>query len=186
MLCHGQGDPTLNLPGCCYLPGGTVCPMRWMVNEAGNVIDSNGVNVGSLDSAIRNTFGVNNPNIREQIKQFIGRLDGVGPRMFVCMAFGYAARDHWAEFMAQTGGVWGVSDEVILEQRWSEEYEVGGSATAVGDAWEAAGKPRNWCVTFGPDEGHCCFRETQQVNDTQAAKVTATRVSVSGRSTLGG
>jgi hypothetical protein len=38
----------------------------------------------------------------------------------------------------------------------------------VADAWEAIGKPRDWCPKYGPAEGQCCFSEPEPVNATKA------------------
>lgn len=44
----------------------------------------------------------------------------------------------------------------------------------IADAWEALGKPRNWCPTYGPAENQCCFAEDQATNDTKAAGIPVT------------
>lgn len=187
MICHGQGDP--DSFGCCEIGGYGICPMRWLIDTTGEVFISNDgetlTSLGALDTAIRNGFGVNNPNIRDDIKDFIGRQDGAGPSMIICTAFGNAARDHWAEFMVEVSNVWEISDGPLADQRWSEEFDVGGSAEWVGDQWAAQGRPRDWCVSFGTvPEGTgkaCCFTEDQATNDAGVANLSATSVSVRGR-----
>ena len=182
MICHGQGDPRADWQdgGCCFIAG-EICPMRWAVDSAGDVWDSTRTNLGDLDALIRSVYGVNNPNTRDDIIEFLGWQ--AGTTMFVCTAFGAAAVAHWDEFMASQGQQIVMTDRVQADVRWSEEFDVGGSAEAVGDAWEAAGKPRNWCTTYGPTEqtGQCCHREDQATNDARAAGVSVTRVSVSSQ-----
>lgn len=150
--------------------------MRWRIDAAGDVHLADRSNIGPLDDAIRTVFGVNQPQIRAQVIGFLGWQAGVD--MNVCTAFGFAARDHWAEFMAQNGGVWEIVDRATADARWSDEFDAGGSAELVGIEWETQGRSRYWCVTFGPTEGHCCHREDQATNDARRADLSATSVSV--------
>ena len=138
MICHAQGDPHADPQsgGCCWIAG-NICPMRWFVDASGDVYDSDRVLVDTLDQAIRNTFGVNNPMV----------------------------------------------DRPQFDVRWGEEYAVGGSAEAVGDAWEGISRPRDWCVVYGPSEGQCCHREDQATNDARRANVTVTGVSIRSQAT---
>jgi hypothetical protein len=185
MICHGKGDQRADWQdgGCCHIAGVTppsgICQMRWAIDTNGDVYNSNRQNIGQLDDLIKTVYGVNNPNTRQEIANFLGWQTGI--QLFVCTAFGQAAVDHWDEFMAPQGQEIVMTDRAQADVRWGEEFEVGGSAVAVGDAWAASNKPRNWCVVFGPPEGHCCWREDQTTNDANAAAVTTTRVSVSSQ-----
>jgi hypothetical protein len=40
------------------------------------------------------------------------------------------------------------------------------------------GKPRNWCMTYGPTEGQCCYGEDQTTNDTNANVLDVVAVTV--------
>lgn len=177
-LCHGQGDPRVDTQdgGCCHIAGVGVCPMRWFVDATGDVYDSDRNLVDTLDEAIRTTFGVNNPNTRDDIVEFLGWQTGV--EMFICTAAGRSAVDHWVEFMSVQGQTLTMTDRAQFDVRWGEEFDVGGSAEAIGDIWAAAGQPRNWCVTYGPTEGHCCHREDQATNDARRANLSTTAVNV--------
>ena len=179
MICHAQGDPHADPQsgGCCWIAG-NICPMRWFVDASGDVYDSDRVLVDTLDQAIRNTFGVNNPNRRDEIVEFLGWT--AGTEMFVCTAAGHAAVDHWDEFMSPQMEM---VDRPQFDVRWGEEYAVGGSAEAVGDAWEGISRPRDWCVVYGPSEGQCCHREDQATNDARRANVTVTGVSIRSQAT---
>lgn len=180
MICHGQGDQRADphTSGCCELPGAGngICPMRWRVDPTGNVYNSSNTLVDTLDQAIRNTFGVNNPNIREDIVEFLGWQPGF--TMMLCTAAAQAAVDHWAEFMASQGQAIVMTNRAQFDVRWSEEFNAGGSAEAVGDVWVTIARPRNWCVTFGPDLGQCCHRENQATNDTRRGLLSTAAVSV--------
>lgn len=180
MICHGQGDLTLPLPGCCYLPGGTVCPQRWRIDYTGldpttqtrqaHIFDSSGTDLGTVDAFVKQVHSGKPRQDRV--------VDVIQGAVFVCGALANAVIANGIP----TGANWASE----FDAAWSAVYEPGGAAAVVGDAWAAVGKPRNWCVSFGPAEGHCCFGEDQATNDAKAAALTTTRVSIASRSTLGG
>lgn len=189
MICHSQGDKDhpsnadWQDGGCCHIPGvvppSNICPMRWAIDTNGSVFNSNRQNIGQLDDLIKTVYGVNNPNTRLNIINFLGWQSGL--QMYICTAFAQAAVDHWNEFMAVQNQQLVMTNRTQADIRWSEEFNTGGSAVSIGDAWANLGKPRNWCVVYGPPEGHCCFREDQATNDARRSLVTTTRVSVSSQ-----
>ena len=178
MICHGQGDPRTDLQdgGCCFIDG-NVCPSRWYVDYTGaattrdaHLIDSTGADLGTVDAYVK---AVHNGKPRQD--RVVDVIEG---RTFVCGAL--------ADTVAADGIPTGANWEADFEAAWSAAYEAGGVAEVTGDAWAASGKPRNWCVSFGPGEGQCCFREDQATNDARVANISTVSVTVASRSTMTG
>jgi len=145
------------------------------------VWDANRTNLGQLDTVIRTVFGVNNPNIRARIIAYLGWQAGVS--IMLCTVAGRAAALYWDEFMSTAGQTITLTNRAQLEVRWGGEYQPGGSAAAIGDAWEAIGRPRNWCISFGSPEGECCHAEDAATNNARRANLTSTSVSVRSQAT---
>lgn len=178
MICHGQGDQRVDLfdGGCCFIAG-QICPQRWYIDYTGaattrdaHIIDASGTDLGTVDAFVKQ---IHNGKPRQD--RVVEVIEGA---LYVCGAL--------ANAVIADGIPTGANWEADFDAAWSAEYDVGGSAEAVGDAWEALGKPRNWCVSYGPGEGQCCFGEDQATNDARAANLTTTRVTIASRSTLGG
>lgn len=151
--------------------------MRWRIDYTGaattrdaHIFDANDNDLGTVDSFVKQ---VHNGKPRQDRV-----VDVIQGAVYVCGAL--------ANSVIADGIPTGANWEVDFEAAWSAQYEPGAAAEVVGDAWEAIGKPRNWCVTYGPGEGQCCFGEDQATNDTKAANLSVTRVTIASRSTLGG
>jgi len=181
MICHGQGDPREDpfFGGCCYV-NGAICPHRWFVDYTGldpvtqtrqaHIYDHNRVDLGTVNAFVQQ---VHSGAPRQD--RVVAAIQG---SVYVC---GVVANTVIADGIP-TGGNWAAT----FDSAWSAAYQPGGMAADVGDAWEAINKPRNWCVSYGPDLDQCCFREDQATNNTKAAVLSTTRVMVASRSTLGG
>lgn len=183
MICHGQGDQRADLfdGGCCYI-NGQVCPHRWFIDYTGaattrdaRIIDASGADLGSVDQYVKS---VHNGKPRQD--RVVEVIEG---SLYVC---GVLANTVIADGIP-TGANW----EADFDAAWSAEYEPGGAAADVGDYWASQGSPRNICVTCLGNarpgaRAKCCFAEDQATNDARAANLTATRVAIASRSTLGG
>lgn len=161
MLCHGQGDVAHD--GCCYV-NGQVCPNRWRIDRSidpdGVVFDAAGVSLGTVDAVARSFVG-NNPQRRATV------AEAVQGTRYICSA----------AVLAIDADPSILNDRTMFEAAWEArpEYQV------VADAWEANGQPRNWCMSFGPAEGQCCYAEDQATNDAKRAALSATAVSIRRR-----
>jgi hypothetical protein len=174
MICHGQGEPQEDpfLGGCCFI-NGSVCPHRWFIDRTGPepvIVNHQRVVLGTLTAYINTLFNSGPRRTRAQ-QMLQGTNYGCGVIL-----------TELAQNGVPTGGNWATE----LDTRWSALYAEGAVADDVGDAWAAIGKPRNWCVSYGPGEDQCCFGETQTVNDQRATALHVTRVTIASRSTLGG
>ena len=165
MICHGQGDQRANLfdGGCCFVDG-AVCPNRWFIDRSPGsavtqalVLDSTGASLGTVDAVTRSYVG-NNPSRRQEVYD---ELQGV---LYLCKAAiaAIAANPSIRNNRATFDAAWAARSE----------YQ------PIADAWEAIGKPRNWCQLYGPTEGQCCFGETTTVNAARAATLSAVAVTV--------
>lgn len=160
MLCHGSGDNDGFFGGCCHISGVGVCPNRWYIDWTtvdGEVFDSDQSSLGTVDDVARSYVG-NNPNRRAQV------AEAVQGTRYICSA----------AVLAIDADPSILTDRAAFEAAWeaTAEYQ------AVADLWEARNKPRNWCMTFGPTEGQCCFREDQATNDTARANLHSTAVTI--------
>lgn len=157
MLCHGQGDLEADPfdGGCCWV-NGQVCPNRWYI-ENGSVFDSNRTLLGTVDDVARSFVGNSKPR-RERI---VAQVQGA---VYICSAAVFAV-DADPSIL---------TDRAQFDTAWAARPEY----QPVADAWEAGGKPRNWCQVYGPGEGQCCFSEDQATNDAKAGVLDAVAVTV--------
>ena len=175
MLCHGQGDlgeDPFN-GGCCWIAG-TICPVRWFIDYStstpggdvgtATILDSTGVSLGTVFDYVDNLMPGGGPNKAARVQRVLDQVQGVS---YVCSAAAVAIGNDPSL----------INDRPAFETAWeaTAEYQ------AVADQWEAQGKPRNWCQTFGPGEGHCCFGEDQATNDVKRGNMTTTAVTVRSR-----
>lgn len=160
-FCHGSGDPRADpfTGGCCYVNGG-ICPLRWYLDwtsPEGEVFDAARVSLGTVDDVIRSLAG-NNPNRRARIFE---QVQGI---TFLCTA-ALAAIDDDPSIL---------TDRAAFDAAWEATVEY----QTIADLWEAGGKPRNWCMTYGPSEGQCCHAETAQEQADREASMSVTAVSL--------
>lgn len=175
-VCHGQGSPNADpfLGGCCWV-NGAVCPQRWYIDyststPAGDIgtatiYNSARVSLGTVDAYVASLF--NGKPRQDRARQM---LQG---SVYACGAL--------TSDLANNGVPSGANWETELNARWSATFNPGGPAQAVGDAWVAIGRPRNWCVSYGPALGQCCFGESDPVNAAGVAKLHVTRVAIANR-----
>jgi len=165
MICHGQGDQRVDTldGGCCFVAG-QVCPNRWFIDWTGVaavadaiVRDHTGASLGTVDAVARSFVG-GNPNRRQQI------YDEVQGTLFLCAAA--------IQAIAVDPNI--RNNRATFDAAWAARAEY----QPIADAWELIGRPRNWCQLFGPPEGQCCFGEDQATNDTRAAALSVTAVTV--------
>ena len=158
MLCHGNGD--LSVDGCCYV-NGAVCPLRWKL-VAGRILE--GPDLTDRGTVVSFAASVsNNPNIRQRI------IDQAQGLTYACSA----------AINALVADAKLLNDRPGFEAAWAARPEY----QPIADAWEAIGKPRDWCPKFGPAEGQCCFGETQAVNDAKVAALSTTAVNIRSKVT---
>lgn len=177
MICHGQGDQRSDLfdGGCCFV-GGSVCQNRWFIDYStstppGNredianatVLDHNRQVLGTVDDVARSFVG-NNPNRRQRV------FDQLQGALYVCKVAALVVEGNWDG---------GPPDRATFDAAWAAHPDY----QPVADAWEAIGKPRNWCVLYGPSEGQCCHAEDQATNDANRANLTAVAVTVRSAAT---
>lgn len=157
MLCHGSGnleaDPFNG--GCCWI-NGQVCPNRWYL-EGGSVFDSNRTLLGTVNEVVESFVGKSRPRKNRVIEQVEGAT-------YICSA----------AVLAVDADPSVLTDRAAFDAAWAARPEY----QPVADAWEAIGKPRNWCQLYGPDEGQCCFSEDQATNDAKSGALTSTAVTV--------
>jgi hypothetical protein len=182
MICHGQGtDPVAHSDpfddGCCFIAG-QPCQNRWYLDYStctppGNRADvanatvyegaNRTISVGSVDDLARSFVG-NNPNRRQRI------FDQVQGALYICKVAALVIEAGWGS---------GPPDRATFEAAWAAHPDY----QPVADAWEAIGKPRDWCALYGPSEGQCCHREDQATNDARRANLTTTAVTVRAAAT---
>lgn len=163
MLCHGQGDqlPDLFDGGCCFVAG-AVCPNRWYiapgpVTADRQVFDSTRTLLGTVDQVARSFVG-GNPNRRARIAE---ALQGT---LYVCKA-AVLAIDAQPSIL---------NNRPAFDAAWFARPEY----TPIADAWESIGRPRDWCMIYGPTEAQCCFSETPAVNAARAGVLSTTHVTL--------
>lgn len=174
MICHGKGDGAI---GCCWL-GTVVCPHRWRIDDQGGTLSTRDSLIYDADDNLLGTVDAYVKSVHNSKPRQDRVVDVIQGRRFVCgvLANGVVANG------IPTGANW----EADFEAAWSAAYAPGAVAADTGDYWASIGQPRNWCVSYGPDDNTCCFGETQPVNDAGAATLSATSVTIASRSTLGG
>lgn len=178
MICHGQGAPEANLfdGGCCWF-GGQVCLLRWFIDYttssppgdvgSATIVDHTGTSLGTVDAYLASpTLGLNKPR-QDRARQMIQGA------VYVCSAL--------TTSIAQDGIPTGANWEAELNASWSAMYEPGAMGETVGDAWANLGRPRNWCVVYGPGDAACCFAEDEATNATRAAGLSEQRVQIATR-----
>lgn len=179
--CTGQGDQGDDpFNGGCCLVRNEICPHRWFIDYTGldpatqtreaTILDASGASLGTVDAYVSS---VHRGKPRQDRV-----VDAIQGSVYVCGVL--------ANTVVANGIPTGANWEAEFDAAWSAEYEPGASAADVGDAWAEIGKPRNWCVSFGPpDIPVCCFAQSDTECDAQAVVLTTTRVTVAQRSTLG-
>lgn len=160
MICHGNGDAPAFDGGCCIKVGGDVCELRWFIDwttPEGEVFDSTNTSMGTVDDVARAFVG-NNPQRRARV------AEAVQGTVYICQA----------AILVVDGDPSLLNDRAAFDAAWAARAEY----QSIADGWEAIGRPRNWCMIYGPPEGHCCFREDQTTNDTYRAGLSVTAVSL--------
>jgi hypothetical protein len=172
VLCHGQGDERADPfdGGCCYV-NGTICPARWFIdystsNPAGDVgtatiRDSNRNSLGTVSAYVGSLMPGGGPQKAQRVQRVLDQVQGV---VFVCSAAAYV--------IGMDPSL--VNDRAAFETAWQGHA----AYTPIAAQWVAQGKPANWCMTYGPTEGQCCFGETPATNAAKAGKLTTTAVTV--------
>ncbi len=176
MICHGQGAPEANLfdGGCCKI-NGQVCPLRWFIDYStssppgdtgtATIVDSTGASLGTVNTYIATII-----NGKPRQDRARAMIQGA---VYVCGGL--------TQSLANDGIPSGANWEAELNAQWSAIYDPGGSGEAVGDHWVSIGRPRNWCVVYGPGEGQCCFAEDAATNAARAAVLHVDRVTIANR-----
>lgn len=173
MLCHGQGDNSGFDGGCCWV-NGAICPVRWFIDyststPAGDVgtatiRNSTGASLGTVSAYVSSLMPGGGPTKTQRVQRVLDQIRGV---VYVCSAAAYV--------IGMDPSL--LNDRAAFEAAWSATAEY----QTIAPQWVAIGKPANWCMTFGPTEGQCCFREDQATNDARRAKLSATAVTVRSR-----
>ncbi len=158
-FCHGKGY--LETDGCCWV-NGVICANRWKIVD-GRIKE--GPNLTDLGTVAEFAATVtNNPNNRQKI---VDQASGLT----------YACRAAINALIAQPALL---NDRAGFEAAWAARPEY----QPIADAWQAIGKPRNWCPTYGPAEGACCYSEDEATNAAKRATLSASAVQIrQGRST---
>jgi hypothetical protein len=145
-----------------------VCPNRWFIDWAGaigpaeTVYDSDRVALGLVDDVIQALVGNSKPR-RDRVKAQAQNI------MFLCTAA-----------LAVIG-----NDPSLLNDRpaFDAAWEATPEYQTIADIWQAQGKPRNWCMIYGPVEGQCCHREDPATNTARAASLDPVAVTVRAAAT---
>jgi hypothetical protein len=151
-ICHGNGD--LVRGGCCYVDG-AVCPNRWMIVD-GHVFDAAGNDLGTVQEIIASV--TNNRKAQQtgaELAQGITFLCGVAMKVL----------------LADTRLI---GNPTGFRQAWLNHAEY----QPIADVWERIGKPRDWCMTYGPGEGQCCYAEPLAENEAKQALLSEVAVTV--------
>lgn len=173
MICHGQGDPRTDPfdGGCCFV-NGAVCPNRWFVDWTGaigpveTIYDSNRVPLGTVTAYVTSLMPGGGPTKAARVARVVAQVQNA---TYVCKAAAYA--------IGMDPSL--INDRLAFESAWAARPEY----QPIADAWEALGKPRNWCMTFGPTEGQCCHNEDQATNDARAGVLDPVAVTVRSAAT---
>lgn len=179
MICHGQGDPRVDAfdGGCCYIQG-AVCSLRWFVDYSTSS-PAGDVNTATLYDSDRNSLGTvfdyvdalmpgGGPQKVARVERVTAQVQGT---LYLCSAAAY---------------VIGMDPSLINDRaQFDAAWEATPEYQTIADLWAAQGKPRNWCMTYGPTEqsGQCCHREDQATNDANAANISVAAVSVRSQAT---
>ena len=174
MICHGRGSMPGNqaqgsfADGCCIWDN-HVCPNRWYLTwntPDGEIFDASGQSLGTVTAYIQSQM----PGGGQTKTQRVNRvLDQVRNIRYVCAPAAYV--------IGMDPSL--ITNRAQFEAAWSARAEY----TPVGDYWVSVGKPRNWCMSFGPTEGQCCYGESQVVNDQNRSQLHTSAVEVRRRAT---
>ena len=183
MICHGQGnDPTPRADpfddGCCFVDGAP-CPVRWYIDystssPAGDIgtatmYDSDRNLLGTVFAYVDGLMPGGGPNKAARVQRVLDQVQGT---VYVCSAAAYV--------IGMDPSL--INDPAAFEAAWEAHVDY----QPIADIWEARGKPRNYCMIYGPPEGQCCFSEDQATNDARASALTEVAVQVrSGRAGAG-
>jgi hypothetical protein len=164
VICHGQGNPSTD--GCCYV-NGAPCPLRWKI-VAGRILEGPTlIDRGTVDSYI-NSIVSGKPN-RDRAKALVQGA------VYICSAA--------VDVLVASPAL--LNDRPGFEAAWNAHARY---VAEVRPAWvdveQRLGLPAGsyqcstWMGVQGPE---CCFAEDQATNDTKAAALTATAVSIRQR-----
>lgn len=172
-ICHGQGDQRGDLfeSGCCYV-NGQICPNRLFVdwtNPAGDIFDSNRNLIGTVAGWADQVISAGWPQFKGGRKQkaiddVVSQVQG---RIIFCGVM--------VDILVEDPTLFNDRTAINAAMENHPDY------VPVADAWEAIGKPRDWCYVYGPTEGQCCFREDEATNAARAANLSGTAVQLRGR-----
>lgn len=151
-MAYCTGNPSTT-DHCCWL-GGQRCPHH--LAETETETRAGGGWTGGTRTAAEwflldelDRRGINQGSVRNVALKLVGGQPNQCAQAIV------AGLD-WYE---TSGGVPDGTARAAWAALWSARYAPGADAAAVGDHWATIGRPRDWCVSFGPAEGHCCFAQ---------------------------
>jgi hypothetical protein len=151
-ICHGNGN--LESEGCCWVDG-AICPNRWKLVD-GHVFDAAGNDLGTVQEIIATV--TNNKRAQER---------GVELTQGVTFLCGVAMKVLLADTRL-------IGNPTGFRAAWLAHADY----QPIADAWERIGRPREYCPTFGPAEGQCCFAEPLAVNEAKQATLSEVAVQV--------
>ena len=156
MFCHGQGNLDPAFDGCCFIPGGTICPNRLKfvngrVLQGPNLTDL-GTTTQWINSLTNN--GAARNNAAKQVQGLVYACDAAIKAIVAQLSI--------------------LSSRATFDAAWEARPEY----QPIADLWETIGKPRNWCMTYGPPEAQCCFSESAAINAAKAAALDSTAVTI--------
>lgn len=169
MICHGKGgaDQVGRHPdgeaGCCHW-GGHVCPNRWRIvwNGAdGTIYDWQGVSLGLVSAYINSLMPGGGPTKTQRVNRVMDQVRNI---TYVCKIPAYLIGMDPSLINART----------TLDAQWLAHADY----DQVADYWESIGMPRNWCMTYGPPDGQCCFSESAATNLSKQSDLAVSAVTV--------
>jgi hypothetical protein len=179
MICHGRGTmpgnnaETAFNDGCCFIDG-EICPNRWFIDyststPAGDtgtatIRNSEGVSLGTVTAYVTSLMPGGGNTKAQRVARVVAQLTNI---LYVCAPAAYV--------IGMDPSL--ITNRVQFETAWSGRAEY----TPIADYWQSIGKPRNWCMSFGPTEGQCCHAEDQATNDANRAFLHTSAVEVRRR-----
>jgi len=168
MLCHGQGDPEADLfdGGCCWVDG-EVCPNRWFIDWPGaygpaeTIYDNTRTALGTVTGYVTDLMPGGGPNKAARVARVVAQVQGA---TYACAAA--------AHIIGMDPSL--INDRAAFDTAWAARVEY----QPIADHWQTLGKPRNWCMVYGPAEGQCCHSEDQATNDARTAALDPVAVTV--------
>lgn len=160
-LCHGKGDPEFD--GCCYV-NGQVCPLRWKIVNGRILEGPDLVDKGTVEQFAQSV--TSNRNAQSQI---IAQAQGVN---IVCSAAVKVLSANPALLNNRAGfnDAWNNQPDYIAKVRPHWEIIEQDLGLAPGSyqcsTWQGTGKDQ------------CCFAETEEVNASKRANLSATAVAI--------